>query len=167
MYSTAAFVFAGFLLLTVLCAWQVRVQQQVIEFGNRKQIGLWLKDHARSPADTVFLESLGYIGFYSGLKTFDYPGMTSPEVVSARKQVGENWLALIRILKPDWLVLRAREAHDLYQEDPSLLTEEYHNEAVFNQADALQQIKFLPGRGYLVYDQTFVIFHRRASNPIL
>ena len=34
------------------------------------------------------MECLGYIGFFSGLKTLDIPGMSSPEVVASRRKLG-------------------------------------------------------------------------------
>jgi hypothetical protein len=147
---------------TLMMSWQIHVQQHLIENSTRKQIGLWLKDHAASKHDTVFLECVGYIGFYANLKMFDYPGMTSPEVVAARRQFGENWVTLIKYLKPDWLVLRQNEAQRLYASDPELLTKKYNGVVMFDQSKALQQYWFLPGRGYLQYDQTFIVFQRQA-----
>ncbi len=73
--------FSAMVLLAV--AVESRIQQREIEDGNRKQIGLWLREHAKSPHDTVFLESLGYIGYFSQLKMLDFPGLSSPEVVAA------------------------------------------------------------------------------------
>jgi hypothetical protein len=49
---------------------QVAAQQTLIEEGTRRKIGEWLHDQA-APGDTVFMEPLGYIGFFSGLKTYD------------------------------------------------------------------------------------------------
>ena len=90
-------------------AYQLKLQQNIIENGNRKEIGLWLKDHA-TPNDTVFLEPLGYIGFYSQLKMLDFPGLSSQEVLSARKKLQtDRYAKLINELRPNWLVLRPRE----------------------------------------------------------
>ena len=90
-------------------AYQLHWQQALIEDGHRKQIGLWLKANASSPRDTVLLECLGYIGYFSGLKTYDIPGMSSPEVVASRRKLGparDDMRWVIRDLKPDWVVLR-------------------------------------------------------------
>lgn len=149
--------------VTGMMAWQLRVQQQVIEFGNRQPLGLWLKEQAEGRRDTVFLECLGYIGFYSGLKMYDYPGMSSPEMVAARRQYGEDWLLLIRALQPDWLVLRPQEVDWLYARDPALLTRQYHGAKVFDQSARLREYAFLPGRAYLQYDQTFLVFRRNPA----
>ena len=52
----------------------MRLQQAIIEDGSRRAVGLWLRQNA-GPGDTVFLESLGYIGYFSNLKTYDFPGL--------------------------------------------------------------------------------------------
>lgn len=149
------------LVLSLSAAWQLRIQQRVIEEGNRKQVGLWLAAHASSKADTVFLEPLGYIGFYSQLKMRDYPGLCSPEVVAARKKLESNRAAgLIRELKPVWLVLRAAEAARIGKNSPELLTREYALLKTFDVADRISSYSWLPGRGYLISDQTFLIFRR-------
>jgi hypothetical protein len=53
--------------LTVQSAKQLKLQQAIIE-TNRREIGLWLREHAVL-GDAVLLEPLGYIGYFSGLKT--------------------------------------------------------------------------------------------------
>ena len=51
--------------ISLVAAAELRVFQSVIYDRNTEQIGLFLRDHAASPRDTVFLEPLGYIGFFS------------------------------------------------------------------------------------------------------
>jgi hypothetical protein len=160
----AAAIVSVWLVVSLSMAQEMRQQQALIENGIRKPIGLWLKSHAAGPHDTVFLECLGYIGFYSNLKMYDYPGMSSPEVVAARRRYGENWVALIGALTPDWLVLRRDELSTLEQVAPNLW-HVYRQEADFNQAAAIAAVPFLPGRPYLEYDQEFLILHRIASGP--
>lgn len=150
------------LVLFFCMAWEIRNQQRIIEEGHRKQIGLWLKDHAQTPADTVFLEPLGYIGFFSGLKMYDFPGLSSPEVIQARQKTGDNWILIIRQLDPDWLVLRPREESAIKKYDPKLLSSEYEKAMCFDVSSQVDQLRFMPGRGYLQYDQTFIIYHRLA-----
>src|SRR5262249_25684700 len=58
-------------------AYERRVQQQVTDDGNRRRVGEWLAAHARSGRDTVLVEPLGYIGYFSNLKMYDYPGLSS------------------------------------------------------------------------------------------
>src|SRR5262249_26879788 len=64
---------------------QIRIQQSLIEDQNRTQVGLWLKNHVRS-GERVFLEPLGYIGYFSNARMMDYPGLVSDEVVQARRR---------------------------------------------------------------------------------
>jgi len=150
--------------LSLFAARQLRIQQKVIEEGNRKQIGLWLAEHASSKADTVFLEPLGYIGFFSQLKMLDYPGLCSPEIVAARKKLGSNRAAgLIREVKPVWLVLRAAEAERIGRNSPELLAKSYEVVKKFDVSDRVRSYSWLPGRDYLVTDQTYLIFKRRAG----
>ena len=140
---------------------QVRVNQTICE-GNRKQVGLWLHEHAASPQDTVFLESLGYIGYFSQLKTYDFPGLSSPEVVAARRKVGDDWARIVRLLKHSWLVLRPSEIRWIQSNDPTLLEKDYFAAKVFDVGQALQPYAKLPGMAALGIDQTFVVFHRRG-----
>jgi hypothetical protein len=145
------------LLLTLCSAYQLRIQQKEIENGHRKKIGLWLKDNAASTKDTVFLEPLGYIGFFSQLKMYDYPGLCSPEVVAARKKLQtDNWGEIILELRPDWLVLRPWEIQEI-KEHP-LITHLYYSEKVFDVSERIKSYRWLPGRSYLEYDETYIVF---------
>ena len=154
------------LFLTICVAYQLHVQQHVVEDKNRKQIGLWLHDHASSSQDRVFLEPLGYIGFYSNLRMYGFPGQSSPELVSARRALScmggwECFAALISFLNPEWLVLRPYEADRVRMDDPTLLGQVYTLEKTFDVSAELASYKFLPGRNWLQFDQTFLIFKRR------
>ena len=152
------------IILSGLAAYQLRIQQKVIEDGNRKQIGLWLAEQAKSQLDTVFLEPLGYIGFYSQLKMLDFPGLAAPEVVAARKKLGSDRAAgLIQELKPDWLVLRAAEAQRISTSAPELLTQVYQEAKIFDVSDVVSSYGWLPGRDYLEADQSYIVFRRRSN----
>jgi hypothetical protein len=74
--------------VTVCVARQLQVQQSFIENGLRRPIGLWLRDHAQTLHDSVMLEPLGHISYYSRLKMLDWPGLASKEVVEVRKRLG-------------------------------------------------------------------------------
>ena len=50
----------------------MKIQQAEIEMGTRAKVGTWLREHSQ-PGDTVFLEPLGYIGYFSGLRMHDFP----------------------------------------------------------------------------------------------
>jgi hypothetical protein len=155
-------------------AYQLHWQQAVIEDGNRKQIGLWLKENASSPRDTVLLECLGYIGYFSGLKMYDFPGMSSPEMVASRRRLGRKYYhlsqgsqmgALLRELWPNWAVLRPFEVEDIQRDDPELLAKLYEPVRVFDVSREVAQVPYLPGRTFLEFDQRFTVYHRVASPP--
>ena len=150
------------LMMLVLCAMQMRVQQRVIERGNRMRIGLWLRENARSPKDTVFLEPLGYIGYYSQLKMLDWPGLCSPEVVAVRRKT-TAWSKMIAELRPDWLVFRPNEVSLMKGEDPRMINEDYVAVKVFDVSARLQACGWIPGRCYPMGDQTFTVFRRRDA----
>lgn len=137
---------------------QVKIQQALIE-GQRRKIGLELKANAQ-PTDRVFLECVGYIGFYSGLKLLDYPGLTAPEVVRARREIADDWGALVRHFKPEWLVLRPAEVFKVSSRHYPEFQDEYYVAGVFSQEKALDEMSALPGLAYLRYDQTFYVLHR-------
>lgn len=142
---------------------EMQVQQKLIENGLRRKIGLWLHDHAQ-PHDTVMLEPLGYIGYFSGLKMYDYPGLSSRKMVEVRKRLGpekENQAYLI--LKPDWLVLRPPEARGESFIEATHLKELYKPVKVFDATKEIAAVRWLPGKEYLQFDQTFLVFHRRAD----
>jgi hypothetical protein len=150
--------------LTVCVVRQLQVQQELIENGLRRQIGLWLRDHAQTPHDTVMLEPLGYIGYYSGLKMLDCPGLASKEVVEARKRLGparENQIGLE--LMPDWLILRPMEARAGFVMDSESLHKFYELRQMFDVSDKVKATRWLPGRSYLEVDQTFLIFYRKSD----
>lgn len=158
---------AAQLAVMVCVARQLQVQQSLIENGLRRPIGLWLHDHARTPHDTVMLEPLGYIGYYSGLKMLDYPGLASREMVEARKRLGparQNQVYLE--LKPDWLVLRPAEAQNGTYVDTNGLRKFYEQVQVFDASAKINAIRWLPGKSYVQYDQTFLIFHRKPDGGL-
>ena len=152
------------LLLTLCAAYQLRIQQRLIEDGHRKQIGLWLRQNASSPSDSVFLEPLGYIGYFSQLKMLDWPGLCAPEVVAAEKKLHTSVSAeLIKELRPDWLVLRWQQVARITQTHPPLLTEDYSTVKVFDVTERIAAYHWLPGREYLTDDQTFAVFKRNKG----
>lgn len=141
-------------------AWEMHTQQRVIETQHRAVIGKWLKAHAR-PGDRVYLEPLGYIGYFSGLKMLDYPGLASPEVVAARRAGNRTQAEIIAALRPEWLVLRPDQVAGVLQQSPSLLAKDYVLARSFDANAAVQSVAFLPGRGYLQFDAHYDVFARR------
>ncbi len=171
LWSTAIALVMASATLSGFTAYNLRAQQRIVETGNRQVLGLWLREHARSPRDTVFLEPLGYIGYFSGLKMLDFPGLCSPEVVAARLRAKSPdspfcWPEIIRDLQPDWLVLRPAEAGVINQVDAPLLKESYRRVRNFDVSKEVAALPFMPGRGYLEYDAIFEVYQRiGAEHP--
>ena len=138
---------------------QVEAQQTLVEDGTRRKIGEWLHEHSAT-GDTVFMEPLGYIGFFSNLKTYDWPGMSSLEMVHARQQVGSNWSTLIQYLEPTWLVLRPFEVERISLGAPRLLTESYRLVQAFDSSSAVAKLP-VNGRPYLEHDANFIVYRQR------
>ncbi len=148
--------------LTVWSAHRFRIQQQLIEEGNRKQIGLWLSRQAASQLETVFLEPLGYIGFYSQLRMLDYPGIGSPDIVRVRRKLrSDRGRDLIRELKPDWVVLRQEEVETIRASDPDLLTISYQMVRIFDVSRQIEPYSWWAIGQYLIRDATYAVYRRR------
>ena len=144
----------------VLTAQQMKAQEALIE-SQRTTIGQFLRQQAH-PGDRVFLECVGYIGFFSELKILDYPGLTAPEVVRARKTLGEDWGGLVRVLKPEWLVLRPREFGFVKSAHYPAFTADYVLVRTYSRRREVATLSDVQGRGYLECDQTFSVFRRRV-----
>jgi hypothetical protein len=142
----------------------LRFKQVVIEWNHRRPIGLWLKDHV-APGETVYLEPLGYIGYFSGCKMLDWPGLVSPEVVAARRTLrippGDTWPKVAELLKPSWIVARPGEANSI--EQSPYLSKNYELVKVFRAQDAIPA-GVIPGIG--LKDSDFGVFRRsKEASP--
>ena len=145
------------LLLFGMVSYQMKMQQELIETGLRRQIGLWLKDHVR-PGEKVYLECLGYIGYFSGAEMLDYPGLATPESVKAIAEKGCNMSTLIDELKPDWVVLRSGEAEVAMKY--AFFVRDYRYICHFSAINRIKNAGFIPGYGYLYHDATFAVYRR-------
>jgi len=165
--AVAGILAAGQMALFGMTTYEMKVQQEEIENGNRMQIGLWLREHGL-PNESVYLEPLGYIGYFSNMRMMDFPGLVAPEVVQARRDNPTlNMVELIPILKPDWIVLRPLEMRMLVHDKQ--LTEEFTRDyelaQQFNARDRLEEYSFIPGRLYVEYDSEYAIFRKRSLRP--
>lgn len=159
--ATAVVAVAAQIFVLGLSAWEMRHQQKIIE-GGRREIGLWLRENA-NPGDTVFMECLGYIGYFSGLKTYDYPGLSSPEVVAAIRSGARRFTEVIDRTKPDWLVLRPFEIADASKsENSAWLNYEFVRE--WDARPQLDKVLILPCRGWLEHDAQFRVFRRKPTS---
>lgn len=148
-----------FLAVTV----QLRAQQRIIEWGLRAPIGRSLALSAKSPRETVFLEPLGYIGFYSNLSMRDTPGLCAPDVVALRRSGLLVMPALVAALKTDWVVLRAHEYASFAADEKTAFDRAYDLVKVHDVRPAIADEAWLPGRDFLLYDAHFGVWRRRAA----
>ena len=100
----------------------VESRVQMVESQVRTNVAEYLKATV-PPGDSVTSESAGYIGFYGGVKLYDYPGLTSKTSVHALQALppDERDLPhLVAALRPDWLVLRPWELASLRAQFPDV-----------------------------------------------
>jgi len=103
----------------------VESKVQAVENEVRTNVAEYLKATV-PPGESVTSESAGYIGFYGGVKLFDYPGLTSKTSVRALQALPPDQRDLphlVAALKPDWLVLRPWELESLRQQFPEIAAE--------------------------------------------
>ena len=141
-------------------AYQMRVQQKEIETGTRMQIGLWLKDHVR-PGERVYLEPLGYIGYFSQAKMCDWPGLVAPEVVKLRREKGVGFVSILPELQPECrVVLRPGEVDSMTKTE--FFRDHYTAMAKFDSRARVASYGRIPGRNYVDNDAVFTIFRKDA-----
>ena len=147
--------------LFLMEAYRMKMQQELVETGLRKQVGLWLKEHV-DKNDTVYLECLGYIGYFSNAHMLDYPGLATPESVKYIKEKGCNFITLIAELKPQWTVLRPGEA-ELAEKNP-FFSQNYRYVCHLSAVRNIEKAGYIPGVSYLYHDATFCIYRKTAQN---
>lgn len=162
-------VFAPVVVLAVIQAWlflavtvQLREQQRLIEWGLRAPLGRMIAQNANGPRDTVFLEPLGYIGYFSGLAMRDTPGLCSPEVIALRKGGLLSMSGLPVRLEADWVVLRGMEFLRLNPEERAEFESNYSLWRVIDQRPAIEAVPWLPGRDFLLFDAYYSVWRRRT-----
>lgn len=160
-YAVAGLAVIGSGAITVKIARQVQAHQQLVENKVRRAIGEYLRENARS-TDTVMMEPLGYIGFFSGLRTYDFPGMSSPEMVAARKLVLRDGRRLLGFLRPDWTVMRPHEIEHLQHNNDWRVDQAYELVKTFSTREEVEALD-LPGKNYLIHDATFHLYRRPAD----
>jgi hypothetical protein len=136
----------------------VRVQQREIEDGTRRQVGLWLRRHS-APGATVYLEPIGYIGYFSERHILDWPGLVSPRVLQARREQHTNFFTTVSVLRPDWLVLRSRELATAQSD--AFIAANYEVAAEIDSRPRLAGWGGRPGAAYLFSDARFFLLKRR------
>ena len=142
------------LFFMLLIAYEMKMQQKFIENGVRKKVGLWLKKYAPKE-ENVYLECLGYIGFFSEKKMLDYPGLATPSSVKYLKEKKCGRIELIKYLKPDWVVLRDWEFQ--MAKKYKFFINNYSVKKYISAEVELSNHPGIPGISYLYYDHAFVI----------
>ena len=110
----------------------VESRVQSIENQVRTPMALYLKSRV-TPGQSVVSESAGYVSFYSDVKLYDYPGLTSKTSVKALQGLPPNrrdLAHLVAVLQPDWIVLRPWELDSLQREFPEIAAQ-YGTDRVF------------------------------------
>lgn len=149
-----------FAFIFIMTSFQMRIQQNVIENENRVAIGKWLKKNIM-PGDRIFLECLGYIGYFSDGRMLDYPGLCTPEVVKLLKEKKLNRATIIPELNPEWLVLRPAEVQEIYK--MPFFARDYVLVKEFDVQPELKKMDYIPGRNYLIYDSYFYVIKRKEK----
>jgi hypothetical protein len=137
----------------------MRIQEKNIEMGHRTQIGLWLRDHMQ-PTESIFLEPLGYIGYFSGGKVLDFPGLVSPEVVKLIKDKRLGLTTLIPDIQPDWVVLRQGELAEMLKVN-AFFRDHYTPMKTFDVHQRCMKYAAMPGASYMMYDAIFHIYKKK------
>lgn len=168
-YASAALMVSGLLFYLGFIFFSsldpIRFKEEKIDGGQRRDIGLWLKAHV-APNETVYLEPLGYIGYYSGCRMADWPGLVSPQVVAIRKKIGPTkayftWKEVAEALKPSWIVARPNESW--FMEKSDYLSHHYELVEVFDSrklVDDLGPKGQAPGMHLAYSELIFGVYHR-------
>jgi hypothetical protein len=109
-YALALLYVGSFIAVTLLTFRGERNVQRYVENGNRKQIGLYFAK-VSTPQQTIGLEPLGYVGYYSRRRIYDYPGLCNREVVRYIREhpQNRNLTDMLGFFRPDFIVLRPYE----------------------------------------------------------
>jgi len=99
-----------FVLVNVYIATDKTEKDYRFDRNALQNIGLYLREHA-SPNQSVLLEPIGYIGYYSGLRIYDAMGLVSPEAIVYFLNYGvkDYMVAWALDALPDFAVLRPPE----------------------------------------------------------
>src|SRR6184192_544442 len=150
----------------------VEAKVQAVENEVRTNVAEYLKATV-PPGESVTSESAGYIGFYGGVKLFDYPGLTSKTSVRALQALPPDQRDLphlVAALRPDWLVLRPWELNSLREQFPEIAAE-YQVVRVFQMsgvsdaqldADGANTISF-GGLSETDVDEKFIVLRKNCA----
>jgi len=147
--------------LFVAVSTELREQQRLIEWGLRAPLGRDLARAAAGKKATVFLEPLGYIGYYSGLSMRDTPGLCAPEVIAIRRTGRTGMPQIIDALQPDWAVIRAGDFLGFPAAARREFESHYRLWAQYDVRDQVQAVGWFPGRDFARFDACFLVWRRQ------
>ncbi len=157
--------FGIFILMSVsllMSSYEMMMQQKYIENGTRRQIGEWLKRNS-AKTDRIYVEALGYIGYFSERKMLDFPGLVSPEVVKLVKDERLNYATVIDKLKPEWVIARTEDYYFKLLPFSPNFKKNYKLVVLFDSTCELDSLGYIPGEGYLAYDSCYFILKRKDN----
>jgi hypothetical protein len=106
-YLLMAVMFVSLLTIITLGIQDAKIVREVQVFRNEKalkSIGIWINQNTQ-PDQTVQLEPLGYVGYYSDRYMLDVVGLITPQVVDLKQQGTVNPYQYLPILDPDIFVV--------------------------------------------------------------
>jgi hypothetical protein len=135
--------------------------QQYVEVENREAIGLYIRGLARS-GDTIGCEPLGYIGYYSRLPVYDYPGLCNRKVVQFLREhpAKRDFLSMLQFFHPTFLVLRPWEAQSETGKPHAWIDRDYSLIRVFQVSPEKSRQLLFSDRNI---DQKFYVFQRNTA----
>jgi hypothetical protein len=157
-YTPVALLCVGQVALFGIGAVLADIRQVEIEEHHRIPLALWLKDHVR-PGERIFVEPLGYLGYFSEAKMLDYPGLVSPEVVQAIDAGCDDFSKIGLHLRPEWMVLRPWERKAMLEHED--FAQDYAEVKVFDATPRLDEYTAIPGSPDIKFDAVFYVYHRR------
>ncbi|OGV35572.1 MAG: hypothetical protein A2020_07165 [Lentisphaerae bacterium GWF2_45_14] len=153
-----SFIAISFAMIFGMMTYMEKIRQTVIEDGTRKQIGLWLNANT-AKTDRIYLECLGYIGYFADRKMLDYPGLATPEVTKVVKEYKRNFHEVPEKLKPEWIVLRYFEAERFARY--KYFKDCYEPVVEFNSLGFSDLYGYIPGENNIYFDAWFIVFKRK------
>jgi len=141
-----------------------RAVQEGPEDSVRREVALYLAG-AVEFEESVTSESAGYIGYYSRVLLWDFPGLTSPTALGFLRDMprtDRNTAGLVAAARPAWAVLRASEWDVLSTRWPGV-AREYELCATFGPGGESLEVLSMVKRSY---DLRFDIY-RRGTCPAM
>jgi hypothetical protein len=141
----------------------IEQRQQQIEDRVRLPMARYLGEVVE-PGQRVVSESAGYVGYYSHVTLYDYPGLTSLGAFEALKKLGpgrNNLSELANAVRPEWMVMRPDE-WALFESAFPKTAMLYTRDREFKVPDAEISLRYR-GFTYASIDRDFLVLRRVRS----